>query len=241
MQMLTKFISIGSYSPEVEVLLRMFEKVSRSLNYDSNFFLVHKNIIWTPAPITLPHSRCACGVKSTETRDELSTTCNPKVMSRYLSAPDATSLHHCLQNHRQYFILSWIQALDTKRPVASLGKGDLLGICHLLSIHGKCSTFPASWVHGQSHYCISHTLLNCEQYQILRSLPQNHISFSCLFLRQWCSDVASGADRHLDITFGLQVVEISSLVSVLLREVLAIPTSPFFHLLVQWNLSYPVF
>ena len=28
--------------------------------------------------------------KSTETRDELSTTCNPKVMSRYLSVPDAT-------------------------------------------------------------------------------------------------------------------------------------------------------
>ena len=27
-------------------------------------------------------------------------------------------------------------------------------------------------------------------------------------------NVASGADRHLDITFGLQLVEISSLVSV---------------------------
>ena len=37
--------------------------------------------------------------KSTETKDELSTTCNPKVMPRYLSTPDATSLHHCLQNH----------------------------------------------------------------------------------------------------------------------------------------------
>ena len=42
-------------------------------------------------------------LKSTETRDELSTTCNPKIMSRCLSAPDATSLHHCLQNHHQYF------------------------------------------------------------------------------------------------------------------------------------------
>ena len=30
--------------------------------------------------------------KFTETREELSTTCNPKVMSRCLSAPDATSL-----------------------------------------------------------------------------------------------------------------------------------------------------
>ena len=73
-------------------------------------------------------------LKSTETREELST-CNPKVMSRCLSVPDATSLHHCLQNHHQHFtILSSIQALDTKRTVASLRKGDLLDICHLLSI-----------------------------------------------------------------------------------------------------------
>ena len=36
---------------------------------------------------------------STETRDGLSTTCNLKVTSRYLSMPDAISLHHCLQNH----------------------------------------------------------------------------------------------------------------------------------------------
>ena len=61
-----------------------------------------------------------------------STTCNP--MSRYLSAPDAISLHHYIKNHHQYCtILCWIQALDTKRPVASLVKGGLLGICHLLS------------------------------------------------------------------------------------------------------------
>ena len=46
-----------------------------------------------------------------------------------------------------------------------------------------------------------------------------------------CRDVASGADRHLDITFGLQVVD--SLVSVVFREALTIPTSPFFHLLVN--------
>ena len=31
-------------------------------------------------------------------------------------------------------------------------------------------------------------------------------------------DVASCADRHLDITFGLQVVESSSLVSLLFRD-----------------------
>ena len=31
-------------------------------------------------------------------KEELSTNCNPKVMSRCLSAPDTTSLHHCLKN-----------------------------------------------------------------------------------------------------------------------------------------------
>ena len=44
-------------------------------------------------------------LKSTETREELSTNCNPKVMTRCLSTPDATSPHHCLQNHRQYFTI----------------------------------------------------------------------------------------------------------------------------------------
>ena len=44
---------------------------------------------------------------STETRDELSTTCKTKikVLSRCLSAPDATSLHYCFQNHCQYFTI----------------------------------------------------------------------------------------------------------------------------------------
>ena len=36
-------------------------------------------------------------------------------------------------------------------------------------------------------------------------------------------DLASGADRHLDITFGLQVVESSSLVSILFREAFSHP------------------
>ena len=39
-----------------------------------------------------------------------------------------------------------------------------------------------------------------------------------------------GADRHLDITFGLQVVESSSLYPYFLEKRLAIPTSLFFHL-----------
>ena len=37
------------------------------------------------------------------------------VSVNFLLMPDATFLHHCLQNHCQYCtILSWIQALDTK-------------------------------------------------------------------------------------------------------------------------------
>ena len=43
----------------------------------------------------------------------------------------------------------------------------------------------------------------------------------------------SGTDRHLDITFGLQVVESSSLVSVLFREEFNHPYISFFHLLVN--------
>ena len=43
-------------------------------------------------------------------------------------------------------------------------------------------------------------------------------------------DVSSGADRHLDITFVLQVVESSSLVSVLFKEVFSHPYISFFHI-----------
>ena len=64
----------------------------------------NKSYIWTPTRLHYP-ARLLARVKSTETRDELSTTCNPKVMSRCLSAPDATSLHHCLQNHRQHYTI----------------------------------------------------------------------------------------------------------------------------------------
>ena len=45
-------------------------------------------------------------------------------------------------------------------------------------------------------------------------------------------DIASGADRHLDITFGL-LVERSSLVSVLFKEAFNYPYISFFHLLVN--------
>ena len=43
---------------------------------------------------------------------------------------------------------------------------------------------------------------------------------------------------HLDITFGLQVVESSSLV--VLKKNLAIPISPFFHLLVIFNIFFSI-
>ena len=59
----------------------------------------------------LPYIESATALSDKETKDDLSTTCNLKVMSRCLSPPDA-------RNHCQYFtILSWIQALDTKRFV----------------------------------------------------------------------------------------------------------------------------
>ena len=41
-------------------------------------------------------------------------------------------------------------------------------------------------------------------------------------------DVASGIDRHLDISFRLQVVDSSSLVSVLFREAFSHPYISFF-------------
>ena len=56
----------------------------------------------------------------------------------------------------------------------------------------------------------------------------SHISFRWLFLRQWCRDVASGTDKHLDITFRLHLVESSSLVSVLFREAFNHPYISFF-------------
>ena len=75
--------------------------------------------------------------------------CILKVKSTCLSVPEATSLHHSLQNHRQYYtILSLIQALDTKRPVASLAKADLLG-------HGQSYASiatPSSTVHNTKHF-----------------------------------------------------------------------------------------
>ena len=46
-------------------------------------------------------------------------------------------------------------------------------------------------------------------------------------------DIASGVDKHLDITLGLHVVDSSSLVFVLFREAFSHPYISFFHLLVN--------
>ena len=53
-----------------------------------------------------------------------------------------------------------------------------------------------------------------------------------MLLQKYRNNVASGADKHLDIT-GLQLVESSPLVSVLFREVFNHPYISIFHLLVN--------
>ena len=45
--------------------------------------------------------------------------------------------------------------------------------------------------------------------------------------------IASGVERHLDVTLGLQIVESSSLVSVLFNEAFSHPYISFIHLLVN--------
>ena len=116
-------------------------------------------------------------------------------------------------------MLIWIQAFDTKRPVAS--PSHLYPVCVLLfQLHGGMV----------GHMQASSTVHNTKY---LDPYHWNYISFSCLFLRQWYRDVALGTDRHLDISFGLQVVESSSLVSILFREVFSRPYISFFYLLVN--------
>ena len=156
-----------------------------------------------------------------ETREEFSTTCNLKVMARFLSVPDATSLHHCLQNHCQYFtILCWIQQLDS-RGLSKRGFVSPFYIAIVKYFHA----FPASWG------IISHLLVLATQSWTVHNTKYldpyhwSHINYICLFWRPWCRDVASGSDRHLAISFGLQLVESSSLVSVIFRENLTIPKS----------------
>ena len=48
-------------------------------------------------------------LKSTETLDEFSNKCSPKVMSRCLSVPDTISLRHCLKNKYLRVIVSVVR------------------------------------------------------------------------------------------------------------------------------------
>ena len=64
--------------------------------------------------------------------------------------PDATSLHHCLQNHHQYCI-----ALNINRPVINLAEAGC-NVYVISFLYSKCSTFKAAWVCGQSYASMSH-------------------------------------------------------------------------------------
>ena len=123
--------------------------------------------------------------KSTEIMDELSTTCNPKIMSRCLSVPDATSLHRCLQSNHQYCtILSLNSAVGHLEACSQPWEMGFL----------RCMPspfYPESVVLFQLHGgMVSHmqvlatpsSTVNNTKY--LDPYHRNHISFSCLFLRQ---------------------------------------------------------
>ena len=124
------------------------------------------------------------------------------------------------------YYLCWIRALDTKRPVASLVKGGLL------YRYMPSPFYPSSVVFFQLHGgMVSHMQeLGVHNTKYLDPYLWNHTSFSCLFLRQWCRDVASGADRHLDI--GLLVVKLIPCFHTF-REAFSHPYISFFHLLVN--------
>ena len=135
---------------------------------------------------------CICNLKSIS------------VPSGYLSMPDATSLHHCFQNHHQYcIILSWIRALNINIPIVNLAEwGCKIASVVLLKLHGcVVSHMPV----------LATTLLSVHNINthFAGPLQLKEFNFSNLFLRQWCRDVASGIDRHPDrteIDFRLQIL-----------------------------------
>ena len=75
---------------------------------------------------------------------------------------------------------------------------------------------------------------------ILMSHPNNKVnkmlSRDLNPAHQWhtANNVASGADRHLDLPFGLQLGESSSFVSVLFREAFNHPYISFFSFTSKW-------
>ena len=77
-----------------------------------------------------------------------------------------------------------------------------MGIC-LVSAISLVSSIVLFQLHGVmvSHMQVLATPSSTVQNtKYMDPYHWNHISFSCLFLRPWCRDVASGVDRHLDIT-----------------------------------------
>ena len=80
------------------------------------------------------------------------------VITRCLSAPDATFTSLTLEPSSIFYYLRLHSGMDTER---SFERVFVRYLCHLLSIPQVYSAFPASWGHGQSYASISHALLNC--------------------------------------------------------------------------------
>ena len=87
--------------------------------------------------------------------------------SRSNSNDPLNILHECCDTN---LLMISFNYMSTKRGGSPL---DL----PLPFLSSKCSTFPASWGHGQSYASISHTLLNCTQYEILGYLPLKAYQF----------------------------------------------------------------
>ena len=68
-------------------------------------------------------------LKITETTDELSTTCNPKVISKCLSEPDATSLHHCLKNKQQGWLNAALKITETTDELSTTCNPKVISKC----------------------------------------------------------------------------------------------------------------
>ena len=89
---------------------------------------------------------------------------------------NATSLHHCLQNHRQYFTIlcklnsgvghkeACLKGFITPFYTAIVGLSRLFQLHFYTAIVELFQAFPASWGDNQSYASISHTILNCAYY-----------------------------------------------------------------------------
>ena len=163
-------------------------------------------------------------------------------------------------NFRQYFtILSWIEALDTKRPVER-GFVTTFYTANVVLFQA----FPASWGIISHMLVLATPSLTVHNTKYLDPYHQSHISFSCLFLLlMWIQvlDTKRPVERGFVTHFlysncsafpgfssfmgdnqsyvSIRIVGSwsSSLVSVLFRETFSHPYISFFHLLVN---SFPL-